>query len=172
MLNFAKFHQSSIPNRPKWWSRALRSDPGSMLVPDLPKSEPPGCFFWAFWHHLGDFGRNFGPSWAPRGSKNQALWHQVAKKWKSHRYLMRKCDVLGMLNHGISNFTGELQCRRVFRLFHKSIGTSQKMYAKMDPKRLQNPAWRHLGLPFLRFWAAFGRCQMLMGFGVHTKWTH
>ena len=23
-----------------------------------------------FWHHLGDFGRHFGTSWAPRGSQN------------------------------------------------------------------------------------------------------
>ena len=57
-----------------------------------------------------------------------------------------------------------------FRLFHKSIETSQKMYAKMAPKRLQNRAWRRLGPPFLTFWEAFGRCQILMGFGDGKKW--
>ena len=68
------------------------------------------------------------------------------------------------------NFIGELQCRRVFRLFHKSIETSQKMHAKMAPKRLQNRAWRCLGPPFLTFWEAFGRCQILMSFGDRKKW--
>ena len=68
------------------------------------------------------------------------------------------------------NFTWELQCRRVFRLFRKSIETSQKMYAKMAPKRIQNRASRRLGARFLRFWEACGRCQILMSFGDGKKW--
>ena len=37
-------------------------------------------FIDAFWHHLGDFGRHFGPSWAPRGSQNRVLGRQGVPK--------------------------------------------------------------------------------------------
>ena len=37
-----------------------------------------------FWHHLGDFGRHFGTSWAPRGSQNRPFWHQVAPTFLSY----------------------------------------------------------------------------------------
>ena len=47
------------------------------------------CFFWAFWRHLGDFGRHFGPSWAPRGSQNRAFWNQDALKCRKMRLRMR-----------------------------------------------------------------------------------
>ena len=58
-----------------------------------------GTTWVTFWHHLGDFGRHLGTSWAPRGSQNRAFWHQVApnkskkktiaKKW--HRLLIARC---------------------------------------------------------------------------------
>ena len=42
-----------------------------------------------FWHHLGDFGRHFGTSWAPRGSQNRPFWHQVAPKTQKMSPRMR-----------------------------------------------------------------------------------
>ena len=115
---------------------------------------PLGRFWAIFWTQ------------APRGFQNRAFWHQVAKKSRKMRSRrrswkhMKKSWIFDGEMWGFGhakpwifiNFTGELQCRRVFRLFHKSIETSQKMYAKMAPKRLQNRAWRHLGTRFLKFW--------------------
>ena len=45
--------------------------------------------FYDFRHHLGDFGRHLGPSWAPRGSQNRAFWHQVVPKSQKMRPRMR-----------------------------------------------------------------------------------
>ena len=69
------------------------------------------------------------------------------------------------------NFTGELQCRRGFRLFRKSYEKSWKMYAKMAPKMIQNRARRRLGARFLRFWEVSGGCWFLMSFGMCKKST-
>ena len=30
--------------------------------------------FEAFWRHLADFGRHFGPSWIPRGVQKSCFW--------------------------------------------------------------------------------------------------
>ena len=43
-----------------------------------------GSTWVTFWHHLGDFGRHFGTSWAPRGSQNRPFWHQVAPTFLSY----------------------------------------------------------------------------------------
>ena len=51
-----------------------------------------GSTWVTFWHHLGDFGRHFGTSWAPRGSQNQAFGHQVAPKSQSKK-LSRKGEL-------------------------------------------------------------------------------
>ena len=45
-----------------------------------------------------------------------------------------------MLNYVI-NFSGELQCRRVFRHFRKNIETHHKIDGKMVPEMIQNQAW-------------------------------
>ena len=45
-----------------------------------------GSTWVTFWHHLGDFGRHFGTSWAPRGSQNRPFWHQVAPKSQKKKY--------------------------------------------------------------------------------------
>ena len=116
-------HPKSIKNDAK-----IRSNPSKStnMLPKCPSKAIPKTnrchgvrvtkFLGAFVCHLGDFGCYFGPSWAPRGSQNQAFWHQVANKStkmrsrrgsqknnKKHGYLMRKYKVLGMLNHGISS---------------------------------------------------------------------
>ena len=48
-----------------------------------------GTTWVTFWHHLGDFGRHLGTSWAPRGSQNRPFRHQVAPK-KQRKKLSRK----------------------------------------------------------------------------------
>ena len=48
-----------------------------------------GSTWVTFWHHLGDFGRHLGTSWAPRGSQNRPFWHQVAPK-NQRKKLSRK----------------------------------------------------------------------------------
>ena len=48
-----------------------------------------GMTWVTFWHHLGDFGRHFGTSWAPRGSQNRPFWHQVAPKTQKMSPRMR-----------------------------------------------------------------------------------
>ena len=37
----------------------------------------------AFWRHLANFGRHFGPSWIPKGFQNRDFGHQVEKRIKN-----------------------------------------------------------------------------------------
>ena len=53
-----------------------------------------GTTWVTFWHHLGDFGRHLGTSWAPRGSQNRPFWHQVAPKKSKKKTIAKKCHRL------------------------------------------------------------------------------
>ena len=53
---------------------------GSKSLPGFEKSGRTFEKWMPLWCHLGDVGRHFVPSWAPRGCQNRALWHQVALK--------------------------------------------------------------------------------------------
>ena len=56
------------------------SDLGSKSAPGFQKSGHGFEKWMPFLRHLGDFGRHFGPSWAPRGSPNRAIRRPDAPK--------------------------------------------------------------------------------------------
>ena len=72
-------------NRPFWHQVAPKNQRKKLSR----KSATVFCARAAFWHHLGDFGRHFGTSWAPRGSQNRVFWHQVTPKSKKMRPRVR-----------------------------------------------------------------------------------
>ena len=67
-----------------------------------PISDPPGggrvqARTTPLGRHLGDFGRHFGPSWAPRGAQNRAFGRQgvpKAAKIASKKRSKKKLDFL------------------------------------------------------------------------------
>ena len=125
-----------------------------------------GTTWVTFWHHLGDFGRHFGTSWAPRGSQNRPFWPQVApktqkmsprmrhqkmyenlieiwwKKWRfwmcsSHRTIMYKgILVVGAFYEEIKN------------LMKKWCQKGPKIDAKIDIWAIRGPTFEVLGHVF------------------------
>ena len=79
-----KIHAKSIQNQLKWCQGVFRKRPWEQVGSRLPKKAlrlpTVEMNLAGLWRHLGDFGRHFGPSWAPRGSQNRAFWHQVVPK--------------------------------------------------------------------------------------------
>ena len=73
MQNPSKINQDGAKERSE-------SGLGSKSLPGFEKSGHTFEKWMPLWCHLGDVGRHFWPSWAPRGSQNQAFWHQVALK--------------------------------------------------------------------------------------------
>jgi hypothetical protein len=50
----------------------------------------------AFWRHLGDLGRHFGPSWLPKGSQNHTFLHNIlqkVKKWRHRNDTKKKREI-------------------------------------------------------------------------------
>ena len=86
-----KMHQGLCNNPSKYMQKTSKinqdgakehseSGLGSKSLPGFEKNGHTFEKWMPLWCHLGDAGRHFGPSWAPRGSQNQAFWHQVALK--------------------------------------------------------------------------------------------
>ena len=70
-----KIDQNGSQNRPKWWPGTLQKRAWKQVGFWTPKSERPGYFFLAFWHHFGDFGAHLGATWrqmAAQGCQNGA----------------------------------------------------------------------------------------------------
>ena len=76
----AKIHTNSFRIHPKSTKMMPRSAPKATLGASRFHELPPKKFLVPFWSNLGELARHFVPSWAPRGSQNQAFWHQVALK--------------------------------------------------------------------------------------------
>ena len=90
-----------MQNPSKIDQNAAKERSGSDLVSKSAQCNPPGSLvemnLAGLWRHLGDFGRHFGPSWAPRGSPNRAFWHQVAPKSQKMRPRMRHQKIYEIL---------------------------------------------------------------------------
>ena len=80
MENQSKFMQHPSNIKQNNTQERSESDLGSKSVPGYEKGATVFEKWVPFERHLGDFRRHFVPSWAPRGSQNQAFWHQVALK--------------------------------------------------------------------------------------------
>ena len=78
--NNAQIDTNSSKIRPKSTKMVPRRVPKAILRASRFHVLPPKKFLVPFWSNLGDVARHFVPSWAPRGSQNQAFWHQVALK--------------------------------------------------------------------------------------------
>ena len=90
MQNQSKIDQNGAKERSE-------SDLGSKSVPGFQKSGHGFEKWMQFLRHLGDFGRHFGPSWAPRGSQNRAFGRQgvpKAAKIASKKRSKKKLDFL------------------------------------------------------------------------------
>ena len=85
----AKIHTNSFRIHPKSTKMMPRSAPKATLGASRFHELPPNKFLVPFWSNLGDLARHFMPSWAPRGSQNQAFWHQVALKSQKMTSWMR-----------------------------------------------------------------------------------
>jgi len=71
--NASKFDQNGTHERSE-------SGLGSRLFVGHAKTLRIGQNWEAFWRHLADFGRDFGPSWLAKGSQNHPFWHKILKK--------------------------------------------------------------------------------------------
>ena len=78
--NNAQIDTNSSKILPKSTKMVPRSLPKAISRASRFQAIRPAKFFHDFWRHLGDLGRHLAPSWPPRGSQNQAFWHQVALK--------------------------------------------------------------------------------------------
>ena len=76
----AKIDTNSFKIRPKSTKMVPRSLPKAISRASRFHVLRPKKFLVPFWRNLGDLARHFAPSWAPRGSQNQAFCHQVALK--------------------------------------------------------------------------------------------
>ena len=91
-----------------------------------------------FWHHLGDFGRHFGTSWAPRGSQNRPFWHQVAPK-NQRKKLSRKSATIFCARAAFWRHLGDFG--RPLADFGRHLGPS------WPPRGSQNPPFWHQVAP-------------------------
>ena len=64
-------------NLPKWCPGALPKQPWKQVGPRLSLADTFWMLSESTWTILDAI---LGPSWAPRGSQNQAFWHQVVPK--------------------------------------------------------------------------------------------
>ena len=87
--NNAQIDTNSSKIRPKSTKMVPRRVPKAILRASRFHVLPPKKFLVPFWSNLGDVARHFVPSWAPRGSQNQAFWHQVALKSQKMTSWMR-----------------------------------------------------------------------------------
>ena len=87
--NDAQIHENSAQIHPKLVKMVTQSVPKVILEASRRSVIRPGVFGDHLWRHLGDFGRHFGPSWAPRGSQNLVFWYKVAPKSQKMRPRMR-----------------------------------------------------------------------------------
>ena len=95
--NDAKIHENSSQIHPKLVKMVPQSVPKVILEASRRSVIRPGVFGDHLWRHLGDFGRHFGRSWAPRGSQNRAFGRQgvpKAAKIASKKRSKKKFDFL------------------------------------------------------------------------------
>ena len=78
--NNAQIDTNSSKIRPKSTKMVPRRVPKAILRASRFHVLPPTKFLVPFWSNSDDVAWHFVPSWAPRGSQNQAFWHQVALK--------------------------------------------------------------------------------------------
>ena len=77
--NPSKNRPTGTPNPSQIGQMVPKSGPKTILEGGRLQNGSWGVPSYAFLV-LGDFGRHFGPSWAPRDSQNRAFWHQDASK--------------------------------------------------------------------------------------------
>ena len=95
--NDAQIRENSSQIHPKLVKMVPQSVPKVILEASRRSVIRPGVFGDHLWRHLGDFGRHFGPSWAPRGSQNRAFGRQgvpKAAKIASKKRSKKKLDFL------------------------------------------------------------------------------
>ena len=122
-----------------------------------------------YWRHLCDFGRHFGPSWAPRGSQNRAFWYQDAPRCQKMRSRMRHQKKDEFLIEFRSEHVRFWRCWThrnalyisisvVFADYDK-IENFMKIDAQMDQKSSQNRRLGDQGSDFWGFWQCFEECD-------------
>ena len=139
---------------------------GSRSVPDPLKMERCISFlerFSATWPILAAIlcpaGRQGAPKikhFGTKSPKNGEKWgpgEGLENIWKNRRYLMRICEVLGMLNHGFSILQGNYSVGAFFAFFIKVSKHLRKCVPKWLPKGSKIELGGALGL---HFWG-FGR---------------
>ena len=76
--NDAKNLQTSYKIHPRWTKVVPRSAPKTILeagrFQERSQGGPVSVFLSILRGHLGDFVRNFGPSWVPREAQNRGFW--------------------------------------------------------------------------------------------------
>ena len=91
MQNYTKLYQKWWPNpskiiqnQSKWCQGTLQNRSWKQVRQNCDRQyqpEPPFWYFFAsLWRHLGDFGRNFGHHWAPRGPKIEHFGARMLQK--------------------------------------------------------------------------------------------
>ena len=78
--NVSKHHVKIKDFGAKGLPKSTKMVPASAPKPTLePRRQTSDCQTTVLdtsWHHLRDLGDHFESSWVPRGSQNQAFWHQ------------------------------------------------------------------------------------------------
>ena len=165
--NPLKMMPKFIKNPPKWRPGALQRHPKTDSENNSFPNIPPGVFFLDFWRHLGDFGRIFSPSWAPRGSKNRAFGRQgvpkaakIASKKRSKKkldFLIEFWSVIGRLGGPRSSFLVQFYNVSVVLAYYEEIKNfmenpcqnGAQKWSQIDVWAIRDPTFEALGT-FLR----------------------
>ena len=152
---------------------------GSKSVPGYEKGATVFEKWVPFERGLGDFGRHFVPSWAPRGSQNRAFGRQgvpkaakIASKKRSKKkldFLIEFWSVIGRLGGPRSSFLLQFYNVSVVLAYYEEIKKFMKIHAKNDPKSEHKiDVWAIRG-PTFEILGAFLRGLILDEFSIGKK---
>ena len=76
-----KIDPTSITDRPKIHQKSIGIDSGKRSVTEAQRGTTVKINIEAFWRHLADFGRNFGPRWTSKGQSARyfSMYFALAK---------------------------------------------------------------------------------------------